>query len=42
MREGDRELLKQINKKEVDVLVERWSSNEFVRVIMEFWGNRNK
>ncbi|RNA08758.1 enoyl- delta isomerase mitochondrial isoform X1 [Brachionus plicatilis] len=42
MRDGDKELLIQTNKKEVDVLVGRWSSNEFVRVIMEFWGNRSK
>ena len=40
MRNGEKELLKQINKKEVDVLVGRWCSSEFVRVIMEFWGKK--
>lgn len=37
MKESERDLLKQINKKEVDILVGRWSSQEFVRVIMDFW-----
>ena len=35
--EDDRELLRKLNKKECDVLVGRWTSQEFVRVIMEFW-----
>ncbi|CAF0818143.1 unnamed protein product [Brachionus calyciflorus] len=42
MKDAEKEVLRQINKKEVEVLVGRWSSNEFVRVIMEFWGNRSK
>ena len=37
LRESEREILKQVNKKEVDILVARWSSQEFVRVIMDFW-----
>lgn len=42
LRDGDKETLRQINKKECDILVGRWSSNEFVRVIMEFWGSKQK
>lgn len=42
MRETDRELLKKVNKREVDILVGRWSSQEFVRVIMDFWKNKSK
>lgn len=37
MRSGEIEALKKANKKEVDVLVGRWSSAEFMRVITEFW-----
>ena len=37
LRDGDKAMLRQINKKEVDTLVGRWSSAEFIRVIMEFW-----
>ena len=42
LRSGDVEALKQANKKEVDVLVARWSSAEFVRVITEFWQPKKK
>lgn len=42
LRDGDKDTLRQINKKECDILVGRWSSNEFVRVIMEFWGSKQK
>jgi len=42
LRETDRELLKRVNKREVDILVGRWSSQEFVRVIMDFWKNKSK
>ncbi len=37
LRDSDKQLLRDINKREVDTLVGRWSSAEFVRVIMEFW-----
>ncbi len=42
MRDSDKETLRQINKRECDVLVGRWTSAEFVRVIMEFWGAKQK
>ena len=37
LRDEHKELLRTVNKKEVDTLVGRWSSAEFVKVIMEFW-----
>ncbi len=40
MRDSNKELLRNVNKREVDALVGRWSSSEFVRVIMEFWGQK--
>lgn len=42
MRDGRKEILRKVNKEECDVLVGRWSSDEFVRVIMEFWGKKQK
>lgn len=42
LRDGDKELLRQVNKRECDVLVGRWCSSEFVRVMMEFWGKKQK
>lgn len=36
------DLLKKVNKQEVDTLVERWSSGEFVQVMMDFWKNKSK
>lgn len=40
--ESEKAILRQVNKKECDVLVGRWLSDEFVRVIMEFWGAKHK
>lgn len=40
--ESEKEVLREVNKKECDVLVGRWLSSEFVRVIMEFWGAKHK
>ena len=42
MRERDREKLKRVNKEEVAVLVERWSSNEFVQVVSDFFSRKAK
>ncbi len=42
MRDSEKETLRQVNKRECDVLVGRWTSAEFVRVIMEFWGAKQK
>ena len=42
LRDNDKEMLIRINKKEVDTLVGRWSSAEFIRVIMEFWSPKLK
>lgn len=42
LRDDQKETLRKINKKECDVLVGRWCSAEFVRVIMEFWGSKQK
>jgi len=38
--EEERQLLKQVNKQECKVLVARWKSKEFARVMMEFWMKR--
>ena len=40
--DSEKDLLRQVNKKECDVLVGRWLSAEFVSVIMEFWGKKQK
>ncbi len=42
LRSGDVEILKQVNKREVDVLVARWQSAEFFRVITDFWKPKTK
>ena len=42
LRDHDKEMLRSVNKREVDVLVGRWSSAEFIRVIMEFWSPKAK
>lgn len=42
LRSGDVEVLKKVNKKECDVLVARWSSSEFMKVITEFWKPKTK
>ncbi len=42
LRDANKEVLRNINKKEVDTLVGRWSSAEFVKVIMEFWQPKMK
>ena len=42
LRDQDKKMLIEINKREVDTLVGRWSSSEFVRVIMEFWQPKMK
>lgn len=42
MRDMEKETLRQVNKRECEVLVGRWTSAEFVRVIMEFWGAKQK
>lgn len=38
--EEERQFLKQVNKQECEVLVARWKSKEFARVMMEFWMKR--
>ena len=40
VRSVQKDLLKQVNKQEVDTLVARWSSAEFVQVMMDFWKNK--
>lgn len=40
MREQEKDILRLVNKQEVEILVGRWSSQEFVRVIMDFWKNK--
>lgn len=42
VRSVQKDLLKQVNKQEVDTLVARWSSAEFVQVMMDFWKNKAK
>ena len=42
LRDEEKAVLRAVNKKECDVLVGRWQSSEFVRVIMEFWGAKQK
>jgi len=42
LREQETAKLKEVNKREVDVLVERWSSAEFVRVMTQFWSAKSK
>ena len=36
IRDNERETLRQVNKKEVNALVERWSSSEFLKAMMDF------
>lgn len=40
IKEADRDLLKQVNKRECDLLMERWSSEEFMKAIMEFFSRK--
>ena len=40
MRDSEKEKLKAINKKEAADLANRWTSNEFVNVITQFWSKR--
>jgi enoyl-CoA hydratase/carnithine racemase len=42
LRSSDVEALKKANRQEVQVLVGRWSSAEFMRVITEFWKPKTK
>lgn len=42
VRSAQKELLKKTNKQEVETLVARWSSAEFVQTMMDFWKNKAK
>lgn len=42
MKNGQKEELRRVNKGEVNVLVQRWSSSEFIQVMMDFWKNKSK
>jgi Delta3-Delta2-enoyl-CoA isomerase len=41
IRETDRNLFRQVNKRECDLLMERWSSEEFMQAIMEFFNRKS-
>lgn len=42
VRSVHKETLKTANKQEVQTLVARWSSGEFVQTMMDFWKNKSK
>jgi hypothetical protein len=42
LKDSEKDILRQVNKKECDVLADRWSSSEFIKVITEFWKPKMK
>jgi peroxisomal 3,2-trans-enoyl-CoA isomerase len=42
IRDGEKEILRKINKEECDVLMGRWMSDEFMKAIMGFFSRKSK
>ena len=42
LKDSEKEILRQVNKRECDVLATRWASSEFIKVITEFWKPKMK